>query len=67
MRLTDNAYTASRGMRPLAAHCRLGLGTVYRRAGDGARARTETAAALDAYRAMQMPHWITRAKADLDT
>ena len=28
------------GMRPLAAHCHLGLGTLYRRTGDAARARS---------------------------
>src|SRR5262249_40197187 len=33
-------------MRPLLAHCRLGLGSAYARAGIDARARTEVEAAL---------------------
>jgi len=54
-----------RGMRPLLAHCRLGLGRVHRRAGESARAREETTAALTEYRAMDMTYWRARAEAEL--
>ena len=48
------------GMRPLLAHCRLGLGKAYARAGMKERAREEHEAALGAYRAMEMAYWCTR-------
>jgi DNA-binding SARP family transcriptional activator len=51
-------------MRPLRAHCRLGLGVVYRRAGKRDRAREEIDAALAEYRAMDMPYWLARAEAE---
>ena len=44
-------------MRPLLAHCRLGLGSAYARTGINARARTEIEEALAEYRAMDMPYW----------
>lgn len=49
-----------RGMRPLLAHCRLGLGGVSQLRGDRAVAREHVETALDAYRAMAMPYWIAR-------
>jgi hypothetical protein len=49
-------------MRPLLAHCRFGLGTASARAGKKELARTDLNAALDEYRAMAMPHWVTRAQ-----
>jgi tetratricopeptide (TPR) repeat protein len=51
------------GMRPLAAHCHLGLSTLYRRTGDGARAREQLTTATTMYRDMQMPFWLEQAKA----
>ncbi len=50
------------GMRPLLAHCRLGLGEACRHAGDRARAQRETDAALAEYRALGMPYWTERAE-----
>ena len=50
------------GMRPLLAHCRLGQGTAYLRAGDKERAQAEIAAALAEYRALGMPSWVARAE-----
>jgi tetratricopeptide (TPR) repeat protein len=44
------------GMRPLAAHCQLGLG---RLTGD----RGALSAACEAYRAMEMTHWRRQAEA----
>jgi tetratricopeptide (TPR) repeat protein len=53
------------GMRPLVAHCHLGLGTLYRqmRRGEEARAALSTAIAL--YRAMEMTFWLPQAEATL--
>ena len=59
------ALAEERGMRPLLAHCQLGLGRVHRRAGESARAREETMAALSEYRAMDMTYWRARAEAEL--
>src|SRR5262249_51156481 len=47
-----------RGMRPLLAHCHRGLGAMAERVGQTDRARTETATALDAYRALDMAFWL---------
>jgi tetratricopeptide (TPR) repeat protein len=51
------------GMRPLAAHCHLGLGTLYQKTGrhEQARAKLDTAAWM--YRAMEMPFWLEKAEA----
>jgi tetratricopeptide (TPR) repeat protein len=53
------------GMRPLLAHCHLGLGTVYRRLGHRAQARTALSTATELYRTMGMPFWLSRAEAAL--
>jgi tetratricopeptide (TPR) repeat protein len=53
------------GMRPLAAHCHLGLGTLYRRMGHGERARAELDAAAEMYRATGMTFWLEKAEAAL--
>jgi tetratricopeptide (TPR) repeat protein len=53
------------GMRPLAAHCHLGLGTLYARTGRLEQARAELSAAMTLYRAMDMTFWLSRAEAAL--
>jgi tetratricopeptide (TPR) repeat protein len=53
------------GMRPLVAHCHLGLGTLYSRIGQVDQARTELAAAIALYRAMDMTFWLPQADAAL--
>jgi tetratricopeptide (TPR) repeat protein len=53
------------GMRPLAAHCHLGLGTLYARTGRLEQARAELSAATALYRAMDMTFWLSRAEAAL--
>jgi class 3 adenylate cyclase/tetratricopeptide (TPR) repeat protein len=42
------------GMRPLQAHCHLGLGTLYATTGQREQARAELSAAIAWYRAMDM-------------
>src|SRR4029453_13037187 len=53
------------GMRPLQAHCHWGLGTLYAKTGQREQARAELAAAIDLYRAMDMPFWLPQAEAAL--
>jgi tetratricopeptide (TPR) repeat protein len=53
------------GMRPLVAHCHLGLGTLYGKIGRHEQARVELATAAEMYRAMEMTFWLARAEADL--
>ncbi len=52
------ALAGELGMRPLRAHCHLGLG---RLTGD----RDELTAAVELYRAMDMAFWLARAEAEL--
>jgi class 3 adenylate cyclase/tetratricopeptide (TPR) repeat protein len=53
------------GMRPLQAHCHLGLGTLYAKMGQREQARTELSAAIALYRAMEMTFWLPQAEAAL--
>jgi tetratricopeptide (TPR) repeat protein len=53
------------GMRPLAAQCHLGLGTLYRKVGRDTEAQRELATAAEMYRAMEMTFWLARAEAAL--
>jgi tetratricopeptide (TPR) repeat protein len=53
------------GMRPLVAHCHLGLGTLHSRIGRVDQAHTDLAAAIALYRAMDMTLWLPQAEAAL--
>ena len=53
------------GMRPLVAHCHLGLGTLYAKTGQREQARTELSAAIALYRAMDMTFWLPQTEAAL--
>src|SRR5262249_10751695 len=53
------------GMRPLQAHCHLGLGMLYAKIGQRAQTRAELSAAIDLYRAMDMIFWLPQAEAAL--
>jgi DNA-binding NtrC family response regulator/tetratricopeptide (TPR) repeat protein len=53
------------GMRPLVAHCHLGLGTLYRQMGRGEEARAALSSALALYRAMDMTFWLAQVDAAL--
>jgi hypothetical protein len=54
-------------MRPLVAHCHLGLGRLYRHAGDGARAREHLTTATVSYREMGMGFWLEKAETEQAT
>jgi hypothetical protein len=53
------------GMRPLVAHCHLGLGKLYAQSGRRAKARTELSAVIELYRAMEMTFWLLQTEAAL--
>jgi class 3 adenylate cyclase/tetratricopeptide (TPR) repeat protein len=53
------------GMRPLVAHCHLGLGTLYVNLGRPEQARPELTAAIELYHAMDMTFWLPRTEAAL--
>ena len=53
------------GMRPLQAHCHLGLGTLYHKMGQQEEARVEFSTAIEMYRAMDMTFWLPQAEAAL--
>ena len=56
------ALAEPRGMRPLVAHCHLGLGTLYAKIGPAEQARAELSAAIALYRAMDMTFWLPQAR-----
>jgi len=53
------------GMRPLVAHCHLGLGRLYRRTGDGAKVHEHLTTATTMYREMGMNFWLEKAEAEV--
>jgi predicted ATPase/class 3 adenylate cyclase len=53
------------GMRPLVAHCHLGLGKLYTTIGRHVEARAELDTAIKLYRSMEMTFWLPQAKAVL--
>jgi tetratricopeptide (TPR) repeat protein len=53
------------GMRPLLAHCHLGLGRLYRRTGRRQDAQEHLGAAVTMYREMDMRFWLEQAEAEL--
>jgi class 3 adenylate cyclase/tetratricopeptide (TPR) repeat protein len=52
------------GMRPLVAHCHLGLGKLYGRTGQGDQRHEHLAVAGTMYREMEMRFWLERAEAE---
>jgi tetratricopeptide (TPR) repeat protein len=60
------ALAEPRGMRPLVAHCHLGLGMLYAKIGRREQAHAELSAAIALYRAMDMTFWSPQAEAALE-
>jgi hypothetical protein len=52
-------------MRPLQAHCHLGLGTLYARVDQREPARAELSSTMALYRSMDMTFWLPQAEATL--
>jgi class 3 adenylate cyclase/tetratricopeptide (TPR) repeat protein len=59
------ALAEALGMRPLLAHCHLGLGSLYINVSRMAQARAELSSAIEQFRAMGMAFWLSRAEAML--
>jgi class 3 adenylate cyclase/tetratricopeptide (TPR) repeat protein len=59
------ALASELGMRPLAAHCHLGLGKLYRRTGQREQALEHLTTATTMYREMDMRFWLEQAEAEL--
>jgi sugar phosphate isomerase/epimerase len=53
------------GMRPLVAHCQLGLGKLYRRIGKREQTREHLTTATTLYRDIDMRFWLEQAEAEV--
>jgi hypothetical protein len=58
------ALAEPRGMRPLVAHCHLGLGKLYRRTGQREQAQEHLTVATTMYREMDMRFWLEQAETE---
>jgi DNA-binding SARP family transcriptional activator/tetratricopeptide (TPR) repeat protein len=56
---------AQLGMRPLAAHCHVGLGKLYRRTGQRQEAHEYLSTAMTMYREMDMRFWLEKAETEI--
>jgi tetratricopeptide (TPR) repeat protein len=59
------ALAEPRGMRPLVAHCHLGLGKLYRRTGKRESAQEHLTTATTMYREMGMTYWLEQAETEM--
>jgi tetratricopeptide (TPR) repeat protein len=59
------AFSEELGMRPLVAHCHLGLGKLYRRTGKRGQAQEHLTTATTMYREMGMMYWMEKAEVEL--
>ena len=58
------ALAEPRGMRPLIAHCHLGLGKLYQRTQKQEQVRERLTTAIALYRDMDMRFWLEQAQAE---
>jgi class 3 adenylate cyclase/tetratricopeptide (TPR) repeat protein len=59
------ALAEPRGMRPVVAHCHLGLGKMHHRIGNPAQAQEHLTIATAMYRKMNMTYWVEQATAEM--
>jgi tetratricopeptide (TPR) repeat protein len=59
------ALAEPRGMRPLIAHCHLGLGKLYRRTGKQKQTKEHLNTATTLFREMEMEFWLEKAESEL--
>jgi len=59
------ALAEPRGMRPLIAHCHLGLSKLYRRTGQREQAHEHLTMATTLYGEMDMTYWLEQAEAEM--
>jgi class 3 adenylate cyclase/tetratricopeptide (TPR) repeat protein len=62
---TALALAEPRGMRPLVAHCHLGLGKLRRSTGNREQAEEHLSTATKMYRTMDMAFWLEQAEAEM--
>ena len=62
---TALALAEARGMRPLVAHCHLGLGKLYGRTDKREQAPEHLATAVTMYGEMGMTYWLEKAEAEM--
>jgi hypothetical protein len=55
------ALAVDLGMRPLIAHCHLGLGRLHAHLGNGEQANERAGRAMSMYGEMGMTYWLERA------
>jgi hypothetical protein len=60
------ALAEPRGIRPLIAHCHLGLGKLSRRTGKREQAQEHLTTAATMFREMGMTYWLEKAEAELN-
>src|SRR5712664_2795800 len=60
-----SALAEELSMRPLVAHCHLGLGKFFKRTGDRQRAQEHLTIATTMYREMEMRFWREQAEAEM--
>jgi hypothetical protein len=53
------------GMRPLVAHCHLGVGKLHGRTDKREQAKEHLATATTMYREMGMTYWLEKAEAEM--
>ena len=58
------ALAEPRNMRPLVAHCHLGLGRLHRRTGKREQAHEHLTTATSMYREMGMAYWLEQAESE---
>jgi tetratricopeptide (TPR) repeat protein len=59
------SVATSHAMRPLVAHCHLGLGKLYRRTGKREQAQEHLTTATTMYREMGMTYWLEQADTEM--
>jgi class 3 adenylate cyclase/tetratricopeptide (TPR) repeat protein len=59
---TAFALAQELGMRPLQAHCHMGIGNLHAQVQNVARARSELHTAIDIYKTLSMPYWLSKAE-----
>jgi hypothetical protein len=52
-------------MRPLVAHCHLGVGKLYRGTGKREQAHEHLTTAITMYREMDMPFWLEKVETEM--
>jgi hypothetical protein len=68
----DSTYAEALGiadslrMRPLAAHCHLGLGQLFGKTDKREQAQQHLTTATTMYREMDMTHWLEKIEAEAD-